>query len=191
MTIVNVYADENRALIAADTHFAGPGGTFEGCKLLPLPHLNAVVAARGYLPFIATVFSAFLTFGRDFDAIGGNIPSVMDQIRRVHGASWEGDQEIFVVGWSRSRGRMALMQFRLADGFQCIEHPVPGVSLAPWDAAWGELPEPGTVPEMIRTMRAQHQRTRALFDASVGCGGSVICAELRPTSVSLSAVAEL
>ena len=114
MSIVNVWVDQHAAAVAVDTRGESveQGVVFDGvCKLIPLPHIQSVLAFRGCVAFgVAAVGTIMCSLFSDFDVAVENMPHVVAGARRILsqnfppasavGSQLEQRQEIYLAGWS-------------------------------------------------------------------------------------------
>lgn len=200
MSILNAFLEPERALIGVDTQFAAQHGSpRQISKLMPLIHLNAIVACRGSV-FIATaLFAMCQVVGSDFDelleAMPGFLEHVSDKAAEIPGRIGVTDkmpfdgQSVIAVGWSA--GRMIGRQFEqenretgfVAEGFN------PHYS-APWDESLPQFPDLKTREGMGVLARAQARLLREKCP-DVAAGGRFIVAEITRNSMSIAPVCEL
>ena len=122
MSVCNVWTDKATAIVAVDTACARyPAGRGEFSKILPMPHLNSVLAFRGMnVSALAVFLGAMNGAVSDFDDVVALAPDVFRDIER-DGVPRVPDGvdltlELFVVGWSPRLDRMALARFLYRPG---------------------------------------------------------------------------
>lgn len=122
MSICNVWTSREGGVVAVDTACARyPEGRGEFSKVLPMPHLNALLAFRGMNASALAVFLSAMNGGvRDFDDVVALAPGVFREIehegvpRVPEGVDLT--LELFIVGWSPRLDRMALARFLYRPG---------------------------------------------------------------------------
>lgn len=125
MSLVNVFVNPARAVICADTEAGPDGGPYgEVSKLVPLPHMNAVIAARGSVLLLAGVVTAAVAMGGSFDELAQQMPYILklasdkavghaENLAPAGTLSSEeaGCGDVALVGFSPSRGRVVAHHF--------------------------------------------------------------------------------
>jgi hypothetical protein len=203
VTILNALVAHEHALVVADTEAVtrhpATGEVMAGAttKLFGLPHLRALIAGRGHMLFITSVYTGALMSGAArVDELAAAMPaflpaahaSVATELagRRLEVPQFE-RQSILLVGWSPERQRMVgwyYEQTEAGGGFSADE--VDEHMIAPWDAEIGPAPEPRQLAEMIET--AKRQRAWLKRDPAVAAGGELIAAHVDRNGIVLRAV---
>ena len=209
MSLVNISLTPHRALISVDTETGTPNGEFgEGSKMTLLPHCNIVLAIRGTTFLLATAFSsAQMALPSDFETIEKLIPSVMtgtiDYLRAnaaqlVPNIQIDQDdhrnvaeQNVMMVGYSESRGRMAAVVFstsRSSEEVASYEIEEVDASVSPWSEDWEEdMFDPNTPELMLSLAKFQRERGKAIApDAPIG--GRLLLCELTKDEAKFSSL---
>lgn len=197
MSIMNVWIDRDRALVAVDTQaLSQVDGKFrDASKLLALPHANAVLAARGEIVYFGWVFNGLQTSGAaDYDAMVQAMPELLAQNERLfrgfqksYGVETFNGYEIALVGWSAAIGRMLGVRYEKWPG----DPHVRATAIDPWslspNAGWERVPK---LPEELeQASRDQVAMLRTL--PCVAAGGRLIVAEVTRNAVNVQTVCEL
>lgn len=208
MTILNCWITPERALIGTDTEMAVPcGAAPEGkraqcTKLLPLVHLNAVLACRGEAIFFKAVFDAINLSGGDdldavFDAMAGALPGLLSATRdglRMGGvthATIPDSQTIVLVGWSPRAGRIVGVEWTQetsARGF--VADDINPHYIAPWNRSIEPFADPTTPETMMQLARKQVRLMRERAPGAAA-GGKLILAELTRDAMTIGSAGEL
>ncbi len=203
MSILNVVVTPDRIRVAVDTIGANPqdGRQCEFSKMVPLVHLNAVVAMRGHSLFLSNVFQGCHGVLGDFDAL------VLDMIDRLNGCyarhpaadltlgpdgEFMGEQ-VVIAGWSPARERMVAMDYRLGalDGGFTLRKEIETWMLAPGGEGFTTPSAPHlTAAEIfeIASQQAQHALTAW---PNGGFGGRLITCDLTRNAMTFSSRALL
>lgn len=210
MSLLNVWVEHERALVGVDTHamHLGPNGQplvvngfpagarFETSKMIPLVHLNAVLAVRGTAALLVHVFMhCNLKPRQGLDEIFRDLPLILDQsfpeLKRVPGAVAAG-QEVLLVGWSRQAGRMRALMLKqepTRDAF--VPNEVEELWIGPWDDdVQGAPVDPSDDRSMAELMQAQRRDARERFP-ELPIGGRALIADLSRDGMSFREVADL
>jgi hypothetical protein len=192
MTILNAWVGEDKALVGVDTEMLGPDGARHSVsKLLPLPHMNAVVACRGPNLMLSMAMTLCHASTADFDVIAAAMPGILHvahgmMLKAVNESPvlWSGDPRqldgvtIVFVGWSPSRRRMVGFEYEQetpAVGFVAGE--LSPLHSAPWDPTLPQDPDLSTRQGMAEYAKLQtdllHRET-----PGASAGGRFIVAEL-------------
>lgn len=209
MTILNVVWSSSRVVVAVDTNVAQAAGLpnlLDGapkgplCKLVPLPGLGVVLAARGSAAFLPmVVHGAMLASagrGIDFDKLLDLMPGIVQASHQhcVETVLQSGVRlsefmryELAVVGWSASRGRMAALnfwQYSEEEGPQVFEldQDWPAVLAPRFDFEWEHDP-PRNSAAMFALAKLQVEEARTKGPA--GTGGNLIVATVTRESVTI------
>lgn len=192
MTILNAWVGEDKALVGVDTEILGPGGARHSVsKLLPLPHMNAVLAGRGPNLMLSMAMTLCHASTADFDVIAAAMPEILCvahgmMLKAVNESPvlWGGDPRqldgvtIVFVGWSPSRRRMVGFEYEQetpAVGFVAGE--LSPLHSAPLDPTLPQDPDLSTRDGMTEYARLQ---TALLHKAQpeAAAGGRFILAQL-------------
>lgn len=196
MSLLNVHIKPARALIAVDTQAQvfGSDGRTEASKLLLMPHLNIVMAARGDLAFFSMVFSCAhrSPANHDFDQLAADMSDSLPVILKQHGvamSTWGIDpcgveSEICIVGWSRKLCRMAGMTYERWPGQQEFTT----TEIDPWrigpNAQWSTTPAVDTIEAMQSVARDQVKFMRK-HHPQAAIGGRLLVAELTRDAMTI------
>lgn len=124
MSILNAWVEREQAWVGVDTGLFGPAGEALGDvgKMVPLVHINAVLAFRGQYAVFAMIHSLVVWQTSTFDALIGEMPGILkDSVSRTADAlkgvahAPAADSlpllNLVLVGWSPRRGRMMGYQY--------------------------------------------------------------------------------
>jgi hypothetical protein len=110
MSLLNAWVTPTEAIVAVDTDgAAADGARLPSSKLLPIPHLGAVLASCGQLAYLAFVYlraitSGFATFDEMRDAMLAMLAAAEENIPAefiAAGAAGSAfGNELLAVGWS-------------------------------------------------------------------------------------------
>jgi hypothetical protein len=208
VSILNVNVEAHRVLIAVDTasaYFPTPGDASaragavlaEASKLIPLVHINAVLAARGD---VAMLNYALLLLGdrplRGFDHLQEVMPSVLDRCLEIRKAAYAqvgiaalgGRVEVCVAGWSGKTGRMVVTLWACSstDGPFEVE-AFESEYLQPW--CWNDDPDTDppfpTSPESLRVIAEDQCKWARRWHPGSPIGGSLVIADVRRDTISI------
>lgn len=132
VTLVNIFCEERRALVAVDTAVGGSKGKLVGAqasKLWVLPHGGLLIVGRGALLFFGAIALRLAgatdpPIGLSFDEAPHFLPETIRDAwtarqMTVRAPTDEGEPErdtLYIVGWSESRQRMAALAIEVCDG---------------------------------------------------------------------------
>lgn len=193
MTILNIWATPERAVVAVDTathSFDGARGY--ATKIVPLFHSNCIVAGRGSISVLAGVLHPLLSVPKDYEAahntIAEQLPAHMkfvDNHAAGQGSPFRvGAQQIALVGWSTTAKRVCVAlfycdgkTFHLDDDDRAFL-PDPGTDMA------SIVAEPFSTVAMMRTAREQVEWAKS---TGIGhtVGGDLIYAEVSAQGLSI------
>lgn len=191
MSLLNLWCSPKRAIVAVDTLGGAPGdeARLELSKLFYLPHLNVVIAGRGFLGIAQFVFNECLQRQGDFDAFEEELPDMCRRGREwlISTASEKGVQlpldarsmEVAFVGWSeRAKSMRALHCHRLPN-----EHTFTSSLADPYVLAPGEpwAPTCPPAPDSADKMFAYGQRQARWWHENLPglpTGGRLVIAEV-------------
>jgi hypothetical protein len=201
MSIVNGWLTPERALVAVDTQARRwDHGKASGyaCKLVPLVHVNAVIAFRGQLGFWAGVLGSLAYPSVGFDDLCETMrdrldrvlprflervgrlppPSQPDVLESFNEAIAKCGQGIFLVGWSPKFGRMIARSYNCHHGEnRFVEADHPQLIVAPWEAPLPEPTDLSSVAKMVAYTRLQVEHMR-VHHPHLACGGTLTVATL-------------
>jgi hypothetical protein len=194
VTILNVFVERERALMAVDTiGQRADGSRAMVAKMLLLPHANAAVACRGHMSFIAGVWATLLQTPGDFDALAEILPVTCESVhelfklylaesKEVLDARFgNGDEQyIVIVGWSSRHNEMRAFELRRNGGDgRFVSRAIKSVYIAPWTSDLAAShPRPATGDLMEALFLAQ----QSLYEREAPHatpGGALIVAEIR------------
>jgi len=187
MSLLNAWIAPDAAVVAVDTvGQAADGSPLPASKLLPIPHLGAVIAIRGQLALLTWLAvransAGFATFNNLLNTIPNMLAkAAIDGQLNVLAGSME-KHTLLVAGWSDRQGRMIGRQLvKRGDMTASIERDVDR-HISPWHASMEGLPiEPGGLEQLAR---GQALFMRTAFDAH--CGGKLTIARLTRGELTL------
>ena len=197
MSILNVWLACDHALVGVDTDSVDIAGNHYDCsKLLPIVHLNAVLAGRGSLALLGCAFVQMLVSGgEDFDVVAGRLPeyatnaflgTIGGPLRSLSESAYQAGDEIVLVGWSPRFGRPRSVEVSRAPGassFVFEETELQYVS--PWKDSIDYATKASDVWQMRRLAGAQVSLLRRT-DPEAAAGGRLVVAEIRKNGLSIS-----
>lgn len=202
MSILNCWIEPERALVGVDTEVIGADGKFYACsKMIPLPHVGAVLGARGGLLFFSTLVAACNVQGFEFDALADMMPDLCrnslkgakEGLSAAGRGPIEGNDEhlVVLVGWSPRLGRMVGYDFdKTVEATEFIAGRIEPSLAAPWDRSLGAFHEIRTPWQMATLAQAQCSLMNTLTPYAAG-GGRFIVAEIERESMKIWPVADL
>lgn len=119
MSLCNVFLDGHRAFVAVDTAALMQNGPGHVSKIAFTPHSGLVLACRGDIRLLRQAEYRFGGAGWDFDAALTDAPEAFRDITKSMQAldyeHWGVGtvHELFLIGWSEDRGRMAGCYFAI------------------------------------------------------------------------------
>lgn len=203
-----MWVEPNRILIGVDSAamfqsvggrpkavYGAPAGTrFECSKMLPIVHLNAILAGRGsgwLLPHL--VASSYRRPWADLDQLFDNMPRLLAASRfktlipLIHPR-----HEILLAGWSKRSNRMRAVMYvqqRRLVGF--VPNEVEEIWIGPWeDDVQGAPVDPDSRQTMGELMRAQVADARVRF-SNMAVGGRALIAEISTGQVRIEELCRL
>lgn len=121
MTALNVFLDRDTAQVFSDGAFVGPDGrlAYVSSKIHVLPHIPAVIAARGANFWLTIAAGALERFG-SFDELTDNaVERLRTAPREYRSSSIAGrlnePAEFIIVGWSERDGAMRCFTIRAGE----------------------------------------------------------------------------
>jgi hypothetical protein len=206
VSIVNAWCERDQVLLVVDTASGGrtDGTNGELSKAFVLPHLNAVIAVRGYYAYMLNLVAYCLSFTGAFDELIERLPGVLedssDKVEKLFGlagfAGHAGEPVhrvgILIAGWSPRLQRMHVVVFdRLEEsaGFtQSFAEPGEG-SFGPF---FDELPRPETpvtFESLANIAKLQVRLTREQ-SPSAAIGGRLLSFQIGRDGMCIAPVAE-
>ncbi|WP_371231488.1 hypothetical protein ACAW63_02645 [Pseudomonas sp. QE6] len=192
MSILNAFITPDLGLVGFDTEGAMPDGSFvDGCKLIALPHINAVIGFRG-LDFVqATASPNLVSFKGTLEALADDLPRfLMDVINhcRVHHQSPDEHlgANLVLVGYSPAKGEVVGYSVSREVGADTAQSGlIVGQYIAPF---WcrEDLPTGIRADRQGMITLAQHQ-SRLSRDRmpEFAAGGRFFIAEIRRNSIRI------
>lgn len=207
MSLLDVWIQPSCALVGVDTEARYPNDVIETVsKMLPLVHMNAVIAGTGSHLFCNNLFSGCHSVGLDLDGLIEKMPELLPLVHQAFLQSLEqggirirenpNEQSAVLVGWSNSEGRMIgryYVQVDAAEGF--TESKIePGIIQPGTDDRWADrlraLPLPSTPADMGRFAQEQTRIIKE-FVAEIHAGGKFIVAEITRDRMTIAPVCGL
>jgi hypothetical protein len=199
MSLLNIALTDHCAWVYVDTESKNPlnGEALASTKVFPIAHARMVLAGRGNLNFMTVACYSTLCFLMAFDEIEPHMCSVLDETfvfaiannlaMTADQKAAQAQQEIALVGWSASRGRMVGRWYSkesLTEGFR--ESPIksPG-TVTPWDDALG-APPVFHAPETARWLADKQVRWAHVTHPDQPIGGSLIEACITQDEVKIA-----
>lgn len=178
--------------------------------MIPMVHLNAVLAIRGNWMFLQALHFSCASFSIGFDELLEKMPSLLPgALRSTHegltsiserstevGVALErlrplGKQTALLAGWSVDRCRMIVRTYTLDDpGGEFVSEDWDTNYLAPWDSSLPEIPLPPDPQQIGRLANAQIQLLRSKAPGAAG-GGLLICATIGRYGMTISPICGL
>lgn len=208
MSIVNAFVTPECGVVCADTEAGPDGGPYiEVSKLVPLPHMSAVVAFRGSMLFLAGAVTGLFSLACDFDELAQHMPDLLqrssdhaiEMLPRVGLAEkmtseQAGCGEAMLIGFSPVAGRIVGHLFRritLDDGFVTHSH-ARYLSSPAWSDVDFDLPaiSANVTRENMKALALEQSRlARARDTAGVATGGGrLIYAEVRRDCMTIETI---
>lgn len=190
MTILNIFAENDRVTVVTDTSgMPPPAPRFEGepssftvsvpvpqsgerhySKVLILPHLPAIFASRGQLLVVGAAHGLALHAGSTFDELADNMPAIgaaalaaIEQLTNLGGAPDYHKFELAIAGYSPRLGRMTYAFFKQEERNEGLNRVEIGDWLmAPWESSWGLEPRPPADDvELLHLAKMQARQMRS------------------------------
>jgi len=215
VSILNVWRDEQRLLLAVDTRAAvidpdgalsrsaglEPGQPLHVSKMLPLPAAHCVLAVRGSGVMPAAVFSACLGIpNAHFDllrtamlpVLAAGMAALRASPMAAPGNQLDAKQEVMLVGWSQranAPGAAFYVKHVDSDHFVAMQGDDWASHAAPWDDAWGVLPDGDSHEAMLRLAREQ-VRLQRVATPGLPFGGRLLVAEITRKAITITEVCD-
>jgi len=206
---MNVWLQPELALVGVDTDARSLDGTVEPfSKMIPLIHMNAILAATGTTLFAGFLFQGCQSVGLDVDKLSAQMPKILPLVydRMVEAIKMAGmrfaadpaQSSAVLVGWSAQENRMIGNLYERRDSrgsFVCTSLPYGAyVQPGPTDLRWADrllnLPEPKT-PEAMSRLAQEQTKIIKEFISEIAAGGQFIVAQLTRRNMNIRAVCEL
>lgn len=207
MSVLQVVLSDDGARIYVDTAAGcqAPSGerlATERAKVLPLVVPNCVLAGRGNPAFLASLAATLqLAAPSDFDALAASLHQLVDSVHQLYAGKLadvapgvSSDQELALIGWSRSRERMACVMCFVDTGAlepECIELPAGGEWLTPWAEEWGPEPSPPDSDEAAFALACEQVRRGRVAMPGVNFGGRLLAVTVTRDDLRLREVGHL
>lgn len=205
MSILNAFVSPNCGLIGVDTECSLlDGGYGEVSKLIPLVHMNAVVAFRGSVVFILNAATVCIGAGLGFDELAENMPELLKRAAdgSVKNAAilsvteeYLGCAEVVLVGFSPKMGRIVGHFFKretLTTGFVTTSDF--GCYVAPhWGGNELSCQQLGILENkagMETLALTQSRLVREREPAGAAAGGRFVVAEIRRSDMTIESVCD-
>lgn len=204
MSILNAFVLPDVALFGVDTEVTMPdGSTEERGKMIPIPHLSAVVGFRGAEPVIFSAMPSILTYRGDFDDLAANMPRIFAEalcasrlyaVNLGRNREWAEHADIVLVGYSPKHGRMMGHAYKNTPDVSEIQHyPDFPQAIAP-EMTREEIQRLKIVADKAGMMKLavdQCRITRERGPAGTPAGGRFFIAEIRKGSITIEQACEL
>lgn len=201
MSLIIAAVSRDRAIVAVDTLGYGQatGDFHEFSKLIPIPHANVIVAARGQRMFLI-YFHAEINCAMgpvSYDRLLQDVGPIADQVFENTKAQVEGagfpliEAELAIVGWSDSEQGfvgMTLVRTQNAVSFECKRMKFGHV--APWSQELGPCELTLDKSAFIAIARRQVEFSKRVFPGQP-IGGRLIAAEITKGRMTIESAAEL
>lgn len=218
MSLVNVYLEPERALVAVDTlagmapavpvnertqeALARCSDGLHTAKCNYSPHINTVIAGRGDNLFAVALFSALQTATpQNFDDAAAITPQLLESVRvqvtelrkQMAGIERFEGAEVVMVGWSPALKRMEGVRWTRWPSSSSFEVKRIGRALMLPDAEWEQTPDaPDTLEKMERVARDQVAYVKRRYPAGQYlCGGSLLVTEITRDAITVRRVCDL
>lgn len=207
MSIINAFVNLDCGLVCVDTEAGQDGGPyFEVSKLVPLPHMNAIIAFRGSLLFMAGAVTGAICASCDFDELSRYLPDLLllasdkavDTVHRfAPTASMTSEEagcaEAIIIGFSPAMSGIVAHHFRretLAHGFVTTNNI--GYLVAPgWtdvDLNLQSLRAQPSKEGMKALALTQLRLMREREKVGLAAGGRLIFAEIKQSGMTIESV---
>lgn len=191
MSLLNAWITPTDAIVAVDTDgVREDGARFPTSKLLPIPHLNAVIAMRGQSAFLAFLFLRCISSSFDsFDELNDAMPALLADVNEtlpdeILVKNCRIGNELLIAGWSNRRHRMLGRQFIMRDDMPEFAASEFDFHISPWHASsMSHLPRKAHAVEKLA--RAQVQWMRSTFP-NAACGGKLLVCQIGRRSITTS-----
>lgn len=190
MSLLNAFVSKDSAIVAVDTDAAREDGRFATSKLLPIPHLCAVLASRGQLAvlqfvFIRTCGTGFSSFDNLLDSMDELLDDIAQTMPRELVVALPGTRNadlLALVGFSERQGRMVGTQWIRRDGGPYEPSEFTKL-VAPWHPSLPQVPMTAENIERIAWLQIGLMESEHPGGAF---GGRLITAAVTRSSVAVS-----
>lgn len=178
MSLINVWLRPDSALVTVDTACTVNGKPAHTSKMLPLCHINSVLACRGSVAFLAALYTGVLMAGATYDATVEAMPRLLREAMALPFQQIpETRHDVVLVGWSQAQGRAAGQQFiQMEPGAPFQQDSIDQEFVAPWKPSMASLPDPNMLGSMIELAKAQVEALREEVGPDVAAGGRMVMA---------------
>lgn len=192
MSLLNAWVTPAEAIIAVDADgVRSDGSRFATSKLLPIPHLNAVLALRGQAAVLQFLFMGACSAGFDtFDELVDAMPALLEDMTRTmpgellaQAAHVSSGNVLLAIGWSDERRGMLGRRFvQPAAGEPFIAEDFTTV-LTPWPPALQKLPTAAAAVDEISSAQVRWMRTT--YPGAV-VGGKLIACRITREGIAMA-----
>ena len=198
MSLVNVWIEQNKALVAVDTNGLGlveTGENEEWSKLLTIPHIGAVFAARGQRLTFINLFAqcSFAFNGLTFDHLIESLPSLIKSVISLTPNDMKDmdmTTDVYVIGWSPKQQRISAYQYNINIAEQrWSASEITNCRIAPGGNI-SSVPVLDTIEAMVDIANKQITYVREEFPGTP-IGGRLLIAEITKDSISIQTVSNL
>jgi hypothetical protein len=199
MSLLNVVVGDEIAWLCVDTtsQVIADGRCIHSSKMIHFPHINAVVACRGELSFLANIFlSCFFDPVHDFDSLlqvwpKRLIDATEDYLHRAKESAFDVSlvgHEVILLGWSNARSRPVCLASRRQSASEIFESMEVNCRLAPNPGQ--SLFDFSSLASLEEVARAQVHAVR-VSNSGDPIGGKLLLAELTAKRTLFSEIALL
>ncbi|MHB9799973.1 hypothetical protein ACYCAX_19430 [Pseudomonas sp. MT3] len=192
MSILNAFITPDLGLVGFDTEGVMPDGSVvEGCKVIVLPHINAVIGFRG-LDFVqATASPNLVGFKGTLEALADDLPRFLTDVIKHCREHYQPPEEhlatnLVLVGYSQAKKEVVGYMIKWEVGADAAQSElIVGQSIAPF---WSREDLPAGIHADRQGMiaLAQHQsRLSRERMPEFAAGGRLFIAEVRRDSISI------
>ncbi|WP_137730806.1 hypothetical protein [Pseudaquabacterium pictum] len=199
MSLLIAHLQPDRALVAVDTACRFIDGSYgHTTKLYSVPHIGAVIAARGAAGFLVSMVIGAVGVAQSFEQAREGVErgfaellAMFQRMASEQGSAAQmvidGRQELLLVGWSQNLGRMAAATFCKAAGESLLvvdDLDAGDCIFAPGDMPdW--MPDPDTADHAISAARYQVENWQGAA-AGDPVGGDLIVAQMARNSITIT-----
>lgn len=186
MSLLNCWITPKEAIVVVDTFASRPDGRrFPASKLLPVPHINAVLGLRGEMAVLHIIATQVHVLELStFDELDASMLSLLaglpDDIKAYSNSI---GMDLIAVGWSDSRKSMLGRQFVKFPGRELavadfVRHVAP-----PWQPT-----EPAITADpkhSLQIARLQLKWMRENYGEHAACGGTLTTARVTKRGMTI------